>query len=126
MNLKKILEKLENLPCMEATVKFSGSRTDFPVSVCSWRGKFEQITISSTDDIMKAITVEKLYEMLNEAMMGAVSHIGYKGGEYFFSPSTVVWCDRYGTVDYHAPIEVIGNKGLAVIKTEIQKPAFMD
>ncbi len=91
ITLGRLIELLEHRPRDEKV------RFDFedmhPDDVDSYRGYYEDLAISFTDE-GEAPTVEWLLERLHGAV-GATFH-GWKGGEYTMTRDTPLWVARSG------------------------------
>lgn len=94
MRLGDLIATLEATPG-DWLVQFSNGTT--PGEFASWRGIYSQLTLCP------GVAPRTVGDLLAAARAAdGAEFTGYKGGEYAMHPSTPVWADDWGQVDYRA------------------------
>lgn len=86
----------------------------YPVSLCSWRGSYSELSIEFGQG-QTALTVTRFLDMLKESV--GKSYCGYKGGDFVMSRQTPVWVANYGNAGNTGVIGVLDLGYRVIIQT---------
>ena len=96
MTLGELRTLLANCEDKTATVRIHSPVTCSPARIESWRGSYNEAAIvPETWNPDGEMTVSGLIDLIDEAY--TKTHVGYKGGDYTFTPDTRVWLAQHGS-----------------------------
>ena len=88
-----------------------------PGELESYRGYYEDLSFDLEAPFGKGQTVADVVKDIEQYLHGGESYTGYKGGDFYANPRTLVWASHYGNCDGTGVTGVSELDGTVIITT---------